>query len=492
MTLKTRFSLAFIGYTLAVLSLFGATYYILELRSAIGSQKDEQIQTVEKLASVCREMHLASNAIIALNFITVVKKDPAVMAASCVDAGGIVQAHSDSRRIGRGASPDAAALSRAGATQQRMQLSASGQTIREWSAPVLVGGNQVGWAQLEYDRNILDAEIRLKLWTTLRRLMAVASSVLVLAVLTSLALAWSLSRPIRGLVEATRAIGAGNLDYQTPIVRRSDELGFLAQEINAMAAKLKELDGLKDDFISSVSHDLRGPLGSISMYAEHLKSGTPGPLNERQNKMLDIIGQSAVRLGIFINTILDAAKIKAHKMEYVLKPAAVSDIIGPVIELLKISAARHHVFLGTDLPANIPAVRVDAQRIEMALSNLVVNSLKFTREEGRIVVGAKDADDAFVELYVADTGIGIAPDKLAILFRRFQQADVMLQKEQKIIGTGLGLFLLKQTVDAHGGKVWLQSEVGRGTIVHFTLPKAGAPSEAAPREEKTPRRAESD
>lgn len=458
MTLKTRFSLTFAGFTLLIVALFGATYYVFERRDAVQAQRTDELKAVEKMVSVCRTLYLTGNGTVAMNYLDVVKKDQGILSAACVDANGRIQAHTDLDRIGKVA---------------RVEKVAEDGKTTAYVEPVMVGQSRVGSASIQFDEVFLEKQVRERLYTALRRLGAVALCTFALAILIGLVLAWSQSAPIARLVEATRAIGAGDWDYETPISKRGDELGYLATELRSMAGRLKVLDELKDAFISNVSHDLRNPMAAINMYAHYMLHEDPqgSNLTPDQKKMLRTIKDNAVRLNVFVTNVLDAAKIKAGRMTYRLEPAVLGPIADRVMELYGILAQQQRVDLANEIPRDLPKALVDADRLEQVLANLVSNALKFTKPKGKIAIGAR-AVEGRIEMYVGDTGKGMAPEDAAQLFTRFGQVDVGAQKDEHIQGTGLGLFIVKQTVEAMGGRVRVESALGRGTRFTLELPPA--------------------
>jgi signal transduction histidine kinase len=255
-------------------------------------------------------------------------------------------------------------------------------------------------------------------------------------------------------------------------VNRKDEIGFLADEFNIMAVKLKELDQLKDDYVSSVSHELRSPLAAISGYVELM---TRKPLEqipvEKRTKAFGIIQESTTRLTGFINDILDLAKIKAGRVDIrktnVHLGKSIEEIVGlfaPLFEKKKITGT-------VAVPAELPILALDEEKMKQVVTNLISNAYKFTPEGGRITVSAEDSGET-ITVAVTDTGIGIPKDYVNQLFERFKQVPGTREKMGGPKGTGLGLAIAKGIVEAHGGKIWVESEVGQGSSFKFTLPKA--------------------
>lgn len=441
-----------LSMTIAIFGVSAGLYALqkAQIESAINEAQAAQLQN---WAAVCQEALSSRNDLVLLNYIPVLKKTQGLLFAYLARPNGEIMVHTSSQWILRSLADWEAQKPGGMGTEVSRTLAHQGRN--PYTAVI-------GFSE-DYRRQSMASATEKMLWQVLK----VSAVVFLLGIIFSAALASALVRPIRQLVKGSEEIGKGNFNVKIPAQTR-DELSGLAESFNRMARQLARLDELKDEFISSVTHDLRGPLSSISMYAEYLAAEARGPLNPRQKELVEIIGESTARLTVFINTILDMAKIKAGKMQYHLQPISVRELVDPVIKLMKITALRKNVALAATLPASLPAVSADPPRVEMAISNLVFNALKFTPEGGRISVGARE-EPSSVEIFVADTGRGIAPDKIHLLFRKFEQIESG-QNEEKI-GTGLGLAIVKQTVEAHGGRIWVESQPGKGSVFHFTLPK---------------------
>lgn len=253
--------------------------------------------------------------------------------------------------------------------------------------------------------------------------------------------------------------------------------GYLKTE--AERRRLALLDAVKDNVIAMVSHDLRGPVGTMIMAVELMQLEQHGPLAEDYKKKLGMIKEAGLRLTAFVNNILDAAKIKAGKLQLVRRPLRLAEAVVPLTEFFALSASIHKIALDVSLPAGLPEVDADREKLEQVVNNLVGNAMKFTPSGGRISISA-EVDGEFVRLTVADTGKGIAPDDALKLFQEFAQVDVADQKAKGVVGTGLGLSICKTIVEAHGGRIWVESEPGKGSAFRFTVPVANGRAPAAP------------
>lgn len=292
-----------------------------------------------------------------------------------------------------------------------------------------------------------------------------------LSILVGTLLAFFLVRPLQSLIQCAREVGRGNLAVEVPAAS-SSELGDLTRQFNAMVKSLKELDDLKDDFIADVSHDLRNPLNAISLCAEAVRGGLYGSINTKQDGALKTMEESAKHLAILINNLLDHAKIKAGRLQ--LDPPAPLDMkaaVGRVLALFGATAQFKGIELAAKFAVDLPKAQVDPEAIERVLSNLISNALKFTREKGRVSIEVL-SENCGIVVSVRDTGLGMSPEEAGRLFQRFSRIDPARQKEERIAGIGLGLSISKQIVEAHGGKIWVESEKGKGSTFSFTLPAA--------------------
>ncbi|OVE77491.1 hypothetical protein BVX98_02540, partial [bacterium F11] len=269
-------------------------------------------------------------------------------------------------------------------------------------------------------------------------------------------------------------IGEGKLDHRIHI-RTNDELEDLADEFNLMGKKLGELDEMKRDFVSSVTHELRSPMTSIRGYMDLLLKGDAGSLSDLQKDYLSVIKNNAVRLGRFIDNLLDVSKIEAHKLKLTPEVQDIHELAHEMSVLFKPQANEKKIKIENKIPKTVAKAFVDKDRIAEVLINLTSNALKFTPENGTITIDAKEAPH-YLELGIHDTGIGIPAGHADKLFNKFEQVQShqkqkTTKKAQK--GTGLGLTIVKGIIEAHGGKIWVKSPgpSGKGTTFAFTLPK---------------------
>jgi GAF domain-containing protein/CheY-like chemotaxis protein len=245
----------------------------------------------------------------------------------------------------------------------------------------------------------------------------------------------------------------------------------------AALERMREVDRLKTQFLANMSHELRTPLNSIIGFSRVILRGIDGPLTELQQADLTAIHNSGQHLLGLINDILDLSKIEAGKMELTMEDVDLAEVTRGVMSTAIALVKDRPVELRQELPADLPLVRADSRRIRQVVLNLVSNAAKFT-EKGHITVRAA-VHPHEVQVSVLDTGIGIPADKLEHIFEEFTQVDASTTR--KAGGTGLGLAITRHFVEMHGGRIWVDSEVGAGSTFTFTLPLE-RPAPEAPEE----------
>jgi len=230
--------------------------------------------------------------------------------------------------------------------------------------------------------------------------------------------------------------------------------------------RLKRLERARQEFVANVSHELRTPLSHIKGYVETLLAGAKDDPTVA-TRFLEIIERNANRLCWIIEDLLTISELESGRLEIELRPVALGPVVAKVLDDFRTRAANRGVRLINEVPDL--AVRADAARLEQVLSNLLDNAIKYGRKDGCVRVAAQ-REPTWVVLSVADDGPGLPPEALERVFERFYRVDKSRSRE--LGGTGLGLAIVKHIVHSHGGKVWAQSQLGRGATFYFTLPPA--------------------
>jgi two-component system sensor histidine kinase GlrK len=282
-------------------------------------------------------------------------------------------------------------------------------------------------------------------------------------------------KPIRALQLGTMKVGEAH--YETVPITSNDEIADLTRAFNLMSEKLKQLDDMRMEMMSEISHEMRTPLQVIKAGCYsivHTKDGVP--LTQKQKDAVGMIHQATNRINNFVNSFLDIAKMEAGLMKFNYEPSDLIEVITPLIQEAQLIAQTRQIKLDFTYD-KFASIMLDKERMSQVFSNLLSNALKYTPDEGTITVQIKKVLASLAEgkppldcvrIEVKDTGVGIPQADLAKLFNKFYQAkNVPLVKEK---GSGLGLALVKHVSEAHGGKVGVQSEVGNGSTFTILLP----------------------
>jgi two-component system phosphate regulon sensor histidine kinase PhoR len=229
--------------------------------------------------------------------------------------------------------------------------------------------------------------------------------------------------------------------------------------------RLKQLERTREEFVANVSHELRTPLSLIKGYVETLLDGARSH-PEVAERFLKIIERNAQRLDLLIQDLLTISALESERIKLNLQPVELRPLVEKIFSDLKPPAENKNVELVNQLPEL--TATADAGRLEQVLANLMDNAIKYGHAQGHVIVGGKKLDDGRLEIFVQDDGPGIPPESLDRVFERFYRVDKARSRDQG--GTGLGLSIVKHIVQAHGGEVWVKSELGKGSTFFFTLP----------------------
>jgi signal transduction histidine kinase len=298
--------------------------------------------------------------------------------------------------------------------------------------------------------------------------------------------------PLQMLRQGVERIGSGDLNFRL-MVKTGDEIEILAEEFNKMTAalreaytgleqkvaertqelsvaneRLKELDRMKSSFVSNVSHELRTPLTAIEGLIDNMLDGLTGSLNDKQVRYITNVKASTDRLARLIDDLLDLSVIEAGRV--VLNPARLSlvSLIHEVTDTLRPVAKDKRVRLEVASVGGDLMAWADRDKVTQVLTNLIGNAVKFTPSQGGVSIAAQKNGEGWVQISVSDTGPGIAAEEANKIFGEFYQIRQL--GEEKSRGAGLGLAISKKLVEMHGGKIWVESVVGKGSIFFFTVP----------------------
>lgn len=449
----------------------GVSLYLAERVYLLKRFEHTQLENVQSLVQIAREAIVTRNQQLLESYLSLLRRSRALTYAMVHTGDGIVIAHTNNRQNGvRLSDPMTAKATEAQDKLLRQEGKVADDVVVDLTLPILKDQRRLALARVGYSKNFMSQLVDQALEAARERVILAAAIALAVGVFFAILLSLFLSRPIRHLRDGAHRIGEGNLDHRIRITSR-DELGELAGEFNTMAAKLQELDQLKQDFVSNVTHELRSPLTSLRGYVEFLLRGSAGPLNEEQNEYLIVVKNNALRLARFIDNLLDVAKIEAGKLELHREPVDIADLAKEMQIVFRPMGQEKKVSFTTEIPADLPPVLADPDKLSEVFTNLLSNAFKFTEESGRIDLAAA-RENEFVHLRFTDNGTGIPSEALDSVFNKFEQVKPTRGLARKTKGTGLGLSIVKGFVEAHGGRVWMESAAGRGTTAHVLWPVA--------------------
>jgi signal transduction histidine kinase len=302
-------------------------------------------------------------------------------------------------------------------------------------------------------------------------ILIVVGTALVIWLLIGLYFTFSVSRPLLRITAATRRMARGDYNVRVP-ARGTGEIARLATSFNTMARQIQQSDQVLKDFVANVSHDLRTPLTMIAGFSEAMLDGTAQ--NGEVEESAEVIHDEALKMQRMVEDLLQLTRLESGLLKFRLAPVPVREFVQSVVD----RTARAHsgqpaAEIANQVPEVIPDIQIDREQLERALRNLLDNALQYTPATGQVTVGAEAIGRGWVEISVSDTGPGIPQKDVARIFERFYRTDKARERESG--HSGLGLSIVRQIVEAHGGKVSVESVEGRGTTFRFTAPQSSAP-----------------
>jgi len=287
------------------------------------------------------------------------------------------------------------------------------------------------------------------------------------ALALSLLFSRSVVAPVLAMSHATQRIADGRYDERVQAIGQ-DELAQLAVRFNQMAEKLDQVESMRRRLIGDVSHELRTPLTAIKGSMEGLMDGILPATDETFQQ----IHAEADRLNHLVDDLQELSRVEARAFPLDFRPLDISSFVHTVAKRLASKAESKRISLDLELAPDLPPVHADEDRAIQILTNLMGNALQYTPEGGIVTVSAKRVNNNEIRVSVRDTGIGIPPEHLSHIFDRFYRVDKS-RSRQMGGGSGIGLTIARALVEAHGGKLWVESaDKGKGSTFHFTLPVA--------------------
>jgi signal transduction histidine kinase len=290
------------------------------------------------------------------------------------------------------------------------------------------------------------------------------SVAIAIALILTFVLLRRITSPIGALAKAAGQLGRGDLSQRVQFQGKG-EVEMLGQAFNSMAADLEHAEQLRRNLVADVAHELRTPLSNIQGYLEAIRDRVMKP----NATTIRSLNEEAALLSRLVNELQELSLAEAGELKLVYQPEDIAKLVKQAVAPWQPKVAAKEISLSLDLPDNLPLVNIDWQRVNQVLHNLLENAVGHTHKGGTISVAAM-TQDGWVEVSVSDTGEGIPAEDLPYIFERFYRVD--RSRARATGGSGLGLTIAKRLVEAHGGTITVQSELGKGSRFSFTLPIA--------------------
>lgn len=288
---------------------------------------------------------------------------------------------------------------------------------------------------------------------------------LLLGIGGSLTLAYHINRSLKEIQSGIRKLGTGTPPKDVRVLA-GDELGQLAEAFNSMADRLRSEEAMRADFIAMLSHEIRTPLTSIRESVDLIGSGTFGEVNDRQKRFLSIAEKESVRLSNLLTRLMTVSQMESHTLELTLTHVDCTDLVQSTLSRLSPMAETKRIALETTSPPAPLWCVCDAEQIRQVLLNLIGNAIKFSPEGETVTVALSSSHDT-VNFAVSDNGPGISEEEQKRIFIKYYRDQSV---RESIDGAGLGLTIAHRIVDAHSGRIHIESELGNGATFHFSLP----------------------
>ncbi len=467
MSIRNKLILLMLALLTAISAVLALLFLHSELASISSNSRKKNIQVLLAMAEVCKESRGANGKSYAYKYFKTFLKTPDIALVSCSDGRGRIFMED------RYDTPQQHALPRlfipfsppqTGVWETRY---VNGAEILSASMDTWNSGKKIT-AHVDFSTQILYEEMNSSLRKSAADFSIILSIAFALGCAGTLIITRVVVAPIQTMAEAARIIGSGRLNHRIPVNSR-DEMGMLASEFNEMADRLKEFDEMKRDFVSSITHDLRSPVTGIELCSDIIKTFVEKREYGKIPEQLFSVTEHLQRLNNFIDSLLEVSRIESGKMTLDIRTVNLEDLADRAVRSFKTYASTKGINLEFIVGQDIPDTRGDPDRLYQVLANVIGNAVKFTNS-GSIRVFTQ-TEPGWQKIRVCDTGIGIPEHEIKNIFSKFYRIRPAGREYPSARqGMGLGLFIAKSIAEQHGGRIEVESSVGRGSAFTISLP----------------------
>jgi signal transduction histidine kinase len=473
MKLFPKLALTVSGLLIGTILCLSLSFYLAERRAIRAQADQERHALLQNLVHIAQESFLTNDDLLLVKYTRwLLKWNPSLMSASVVSPQGEILAHSEPSQIGKREEPGPARQNTDGPGRSDMLV---------LTQPVRLGTQWVATASAGFSERRFEASVQDRLRELQKRLGLIAAGAVAAGLLISFLMALSWTRPVGVLARAAGRVGQGKYTLDLAGTgRRKDELGALSRAFQTMAEELRQLDQMKDDFVSAVTHELRSPLGAIESYLNLIHEELQEGISPSTWRMyMERLSVNTQRLTRFVNDLLDVAALERGKVVLNREAVDLAILVQEVAALYAAKLAERKLVCHTVIPETpFPRVWADADKVRQVLVNLVSNAIKFTPNEGTLEIGLLDLpQEKRAGVYVRDSGIGIPAEDQARIFNKFEQVGSARQNVKGPKGTGLGLSICRALIELQEGTIGVDSNPGEGSRFHFELPIASSTTE---------------
>lgn len=468
MSIRSKLIIFMLVLLTAVSAVMTLLFQQNEWSSISANSQRKNLQILMAMSEVCKEMSTTPEKTYAYRYFKTFLKTPEIIQVSCSGPKGRVFL------TDRYYSPQPPPFSynfktfpnpRTGTWATRSE---NGVEILKASLNSKSPKKQIITATVEFSTQIIYQEMDSSLRQSSASFFIILSIAFALGAAGTLIITRVIFAPIESMAEGARIIGSGRLDHRIPVTS-SDEMGRLASELNNMAVKLKEVADMKQDFVSSITHDLRSPVTGIELCSDIIRRLAETREYGKIPEQLISINEHSQRLNTYIDSLLELSKIESGKMTLDMKVVNLEDLVDRSVRAFKAYAAQKGLKLEFIVGQDIPDMRGDPDRLYQVLSNIIGNAVKFTNS-GSVSVFI-EAVPGWQKVRVCDTGIGIPKEEADNIFGKFYRINHGKREYPTARqGTGLGLFIAKFIIEQHGGRIELESTPGKGSVFTVFLP----------------------